>query len=140
MKGTHPERTNALEPKPRRRDLTPPEDASAEVLAVWTTTVAELEHMGTAFASDADSLRCYWEAVVVHRKASAILTRSPILVKGLHISLVRNPELQIQRDAAQAVRGFAQEFGLTPTARTAVQAHQPDDDPAAGTHGPDRAS
>jgi P27 family predicted phage terminase small subunit len=50
-----------------------------------------------------------------------VLARSQILVKGLHGNLVRNPALQIQRDTAQTIRSFAQEFGLSPSARTAIR-------------------
>ncbi|MGH3834697.1 MAG: P27 family phage terminase small subunit [Pseudonocardiaceae bacterium] len=44
------------------------------------------------------------------------------IASDLHGNLVRNPALQIQRDAAQTIRAFAQEFGLTPSARSSVRA------------------
>lgn len=120
LRGDKPCRINDREPVPSDNRLEPPADMSAEVLAIWDYTLAELTHMKTAVAADRDSLVCYCEAVVAHRKASAILARSSVLVKGLHGTLVRNPALQIQRDAAHTVRGFAQEFGLTPSARAGI--------------------
>jgi P27 family predicted phage terminase small subunit len=48
------------------------------------------------------------------------LAQSSILIKGVMGGLVRNPALAIQRDAAFTVRTFAQEFGLTPSARSRV--------------------
>ncbi|GJF04950.1 phage terminase small subunit P27 family [Pseudonocardia sp. D17] len=132
----HRDRINSDEPTPRPADLQEPDGASDEVLAVWRRIVAELEAMNLAFPSDADALRCYCEAVVTHHKASAILKRTPVLVKGIHGNMVRNPALQIQRDAANTIRAFAQEFGLTPSARSSIRATDaaggvPDDNPFA---------
>jgi P27 family predicted phage terminase small subunit len=133
----HLDRINADEPVPRPAELEPPADASEAVLEVWHRIVAELEAMNLAFPADADSLRCYCEAVVSHRRASEVLRHSGVLVKGIHGNLVRNPALQIQRDAAQSVRAFAQEFGLTPSARSSIKATdaaggQDGDNPFAG--------
>lgn len=133
----HRDRINPDEPAPRPTLPDLPDDASDEVRRVWDRTLAELDAMNLAFSSDRDALRCYCEAVVVHRKASALLARSAVLVKGLHGHLVRNPALQIQRDAAATVRAFAQEFGLTPSARSSIRAGKAGDgeerNPFAGT-------
>jgi len=118
----NPSRFNANEPIPQEGVMVPPADLSAEVLAVWQARLPELEAMRLAFPSDIDSWRAYCEAVVIHEKASRVLAQSPILVKGLHGGLVRNPALQIQRDAALALLRFAQQFGLTPSARATVEA------------------
>jgi P27 family predicted phage terminase small subunit len=121
LRGDKPCRINEREPVPADDLPEPPPEMSDEVRAVWDYTLNELAYMKTAVAADRDSLVCYCEAVIAHRKASAILARSTVLVKGMHGTLVRNPALQIQRDAAQTVRGFAQEFGLTPSARAGIQ-------------------
>jgi P27 family predicted phage terminase small subunit len=131
----HQDRINHDEPKPRPAELVPPDELSDQVLAVWRRVVAELEAMNLAFPADADALRCYCEAVVTHAKASRVLARTGILVKGIHGNMVRNPALQIQRDSAQTIRAFAQEFGLTPSARSTIRASDgaavPDDNPFA---------
>lgn len=133
----HQDRYNADEPKPRQAGPELPDDASAEVTVVWRRVVIELAAMGIAYSSDADSLRCFCEAVVSHRRASALLAKSPVLVKGLHGGMVRNPALQVQRDAAMTIRAFAQEFGLTPSARSTIHAQEtqaPEDgNPFSGT-------
>lgn len=133
----HESRLNRDEPTPRPADLPEPADASPAVLEVWRRIVVELEAMKLAFPSDADSLRCYCEAVVTHQKASNVLARTGVLIKGLHGGLVRNPALQIQRDAAATIRAFAGEFGLTPSARSSIRATDAsaaaDDNPFAGT-------
>lgn len=92
-----------------------------DVKEIWDYTLAELAAMRIAASADRDSLVCYCEAVVAHRKASAILAKTSVLVRGLHGNMVRNPALQIQRDAAHTIRAFAQEFGLTPSGRTRIQ-------------------
>jgi P27 family predicted phage terminase small subunit len=78
--------------------------------------------MGIASPADRDSLRCYCEAVVTHRKACALLTRSAVILPGaVKGTVVRNPVVQIQRDAAAMVRAFAGEFGFTPSARSEIR-------------------
>lgn len=132
----HKDRINTDEPSPRPTIPELAGDASDEVRAVWNQVLAELEVMSLAFAADGPALRCYCEAVVVHRRASVVLAHSEVLVEGLHGNLVRNPALQIQRDAAQTIRAFAQEFGLTPSARSSIRAGKANDDeenPFAGT-------
>jgi P27 family predicted phage terminase small subunit len=80
-------------------------------------------------------LRAYCEAVVAHAKACEILAKSAVLIKGIHGNLVRNPALQIQRDASRTMLRFAQEFGLTPSARTQIEvgAERGDASPFSGT-------
>lgn len=118
----HLDRINQDEPVPRPAEMPEPEGAAPAVLEVWRRVVAELDAMALAYPADQDALRCYCEAVVSHRRASEVLKNSGVLVKGIHGNLVRNPALQIQRDAAQTVRAFAQEFGLTPSARSSIKA------------------
>lgn len=120
----HLDKIGLDEPVPNPTSPQVPDDASPAVQAVFREVVRELEGMGLAYSSDTDSLRCYCEAVIQHRRASAILAKSQVLVKGLHGVLVRNPALQIQRDTAQTIRAFAQEFGLSPSARTSIRSRE----------------
>lgn len=118
----NPDRYNPNEPQPREGTMEVPADVSDEVAAVWRARLPELEAMKLAFPSDIDSWRAFCEAVVIHEKASRILATSPVLIKGLHGGLIRNPALQVQRDAALSLLRFAQQFGLTPSARATVEA------------------
>lgn len=94
----------------------------ADVRAVWNYTTEQLAAMGVLTLADRDTLACYCEAVVAHRKASAILAKSPILVRSSDSgALVRNPALQAQRDAAGLISRFAQHFGLSPSARSEIR-------------------
>lgn len=137
LDGTHPERVNPREPLPSTELPEPPDDAADDVREVWDYTVAQLGVMGIASAADRDSLYCYCQAVVTHRKAAKLLAGSPVLIKGALGGLVRNPALAVARDAAYTIRQFAQEFGLTPSARTRVESKSDElrdaDNPFAGT-------
>jgi len=122
LHGDRTSRINKDEPIPR--DIRPklPKGIADDVREIWEYTLGELDAMKIATAADRDSLICYCEAVVAHRKASAILAKSQVLVKGLHGGLVRNPALSVQTHAATTIRNFAQEFGLTPSGRSRITA------------------
>lgn len=133
----HKDRINPDEPAARPNLPELPVDATDAVREVWDDTVRELDVMSLAFAADGPALRCYCEAVALHRKVSAELDGEPLMTVGAMGGLVRNPLLQIQRDAAATVRAFAQEFGLTPSARSGIRAGKAGDgeeqNPFAGT-------
>lgn len=120
LHGDRPARVNDREPVARDVLPEPPASVAGDVREVWEYTVRELAAMRVVSSADRDALLCYCEAVVAHRKASAVLAKSPVLVKGALGGLVRNPALAIQRDAAHTIRAFAQEFGLTPSARSRI--------------------
>ena len=97
-----------------------PEGYGEAVAAVFDRIVTELVVMGTAAAADRDSLACLAAAVVNHRRASELLAGTQVIVRGARGDIVRNPALAVQRDSAVLIRAFAQEFGLTPSARVGV--------------------
>ncbi len=122
LHGDRPDRINSDEARPAEGLPACPEDVSAEVREIWDYTLAQLAVMGTATPADRDALRAYCEAVATHRKASALLAKSGVLIRSAKGgALLRNPVVQVQRDAAATLRGFAQEFGLTPSARSEIR-------------------
>lgn len=121
LRGDRASRVNASEPTASRELPVPPDDIADDVRAIWDYTVRELETMRIASSADRDALLCLCEAIATHRKACAVLARSPILVKSEKGTLIRNPVLAVQRDSAHAVRSLAQLFGLTPSGRSAIQ-------------------
>lgn len=123
LHGDRKDRINLAEPLPRPDDPPePPEGMGPAALAVWDEVVCQLVAMGTAASADRYGIACYVEAVVVHQRATALLRRSDILIKALHGDrFVRNPLLAIQRDAADAIRHWSREFGLTPSARSGIR-------------------
>lgn len=128
LDGAQPSKVNRNEPQARSGKIEPPDELSDGVRIIFEYVVAELEHMRIASPADVHSIVCYCEAVDKHRKASALLAKSSVLIKGLHGGMVRNPALSIQRDAANTIRQFAQEFGLTPSARARIDSDRLDDD------------
>lgn len=118
----HKDRINLDEPMPRPVLPEAAVDLAPEVREVWDRTLAELDAMGLAFACDAEALVCFCEAVVLHRRSSRVLRDEPILVDGQHGTKVRNPAIMVQKDAAERVRKFAEQFGLTPSARSSIKA------------------
>lgn len=129
LNGARERDVNMNEPVPRTGKIDPPPGMAAEARAIFNNAVAELEHMGIASPADADSLACYAEAVANHREASARIAQFGVLVKSERGYPVRNPALIVQRGAAQTIRAFAQEFGLTPSARARIA--QGSDEPEA---------
>lgn len=123
LHGERKDRINTDEPPaPDSAPQLPPEVSDPAVREVWAYTVAQLQAMGIASTADRDALLCYCEAVVTHRKASALLARSSVLVRPRPDSevLIRNPALVVQRDSANLISRFAQHFGLSPSARSEI--------------------
>jgi P27 family predicted phage terminase small subunit len=121
----HLDRINTDEPVPRDALPEEPDDLAEEVAQVWRKVIKELATMGLAFASDTPSIVAYCEAVAVHRRASWAVHEYGVLIQGRGADagrLVRNPAVQQQRDAAMTLLRFAQEFGLTPSARASIKA------------------
>lgn len=127
--GDKESRINRNEPVPRSGALECPDDTPEDVRAIWAYTVAELEHMGIDTPADRDALLCFCWAVRNHREASRILANSSLLIKSpKHGGWVRNPVIIEQGKAAQQIRAFAQEFGLTPSARSQIAGRNEDAD------------
>lgn len=121
LNGAQECKVNMNEPIPRDAKMEPPESLSDEQRAIFEWVARELEFMKIAAAVDRDALAVYAVAVDQHRKASAVLAQSALLVRRKSSGdLVRNPLLIVQRDAAMQIRAFAQEFGLTPSARARI--------------------
>jgi P27 family predicted phage terminase small subunit len=71
-------------------------------------------------AADADVLRCYCEAMAWYVKAGGHLSGSPLVIK-LDGEPVKNPLHQLVKDHGEAVRLFARELGLSPSARAGLR-------------------
>jgi P27 family predicted phage terminase small subunit len=123
IKGEKPSRINQREPKPEAPPSAPSalEWLSPAAKAVWDSLVPQLHAKGLFTDWDQETFAVFCEAVVHHRLACEATDGSAILVRGAHGNFVKNPALQIVRDCAQTIRAFAQEFGLTPSARSGIE-------------------
>lgn len=123
VRGDRKDRVNTDEPQPREGLPQCPIDAAPDVHEIWDYTIEQLEHMRIVTLADRDALYAYCEAVALHRLTSQQIAREGFLIEGLHGGAVKHPAAQIQRDAATMMRAFAQEFGLTPSARSTIKMH-----------------
>jgi len=126
---TRPSRVNYLEPQPPANAPAMPTDMDDRARAVWARVIAEMAPTGVIRGADADVLRCYCEAVSAYELAQRMLAGSSPLVRTRG-ELVKNPLHQVVRDARDAVRLFARELGLSPSARAGLSIEIGSDVPA----------
>ena len=124
VRGVRRDRINDKEPKPPKKMPSCPSWLSAEGKKVWRRTSKQLSEMGILYACDGDSLAAYCEAVVRHQMACELIGQTGILIKGRRDGVVKNPAVQVARDAEATIKAFAQEFGLTPSARTRLKTNE----------------
>lgn len=125
----------AKEPIAPDGDLLPPYELNEEKQQIWDQTTRDLEVMGVASPADSNQVVAYVEAVYLHRRASIALADQSLLTQGDKVR-VANKLIQVQRESAATMLRFAQEFGLTPSARARVEvgnygSKQPATQPAA---------
>jgi P27 family predicted phage terminase small subunit len=119
IRGDRKDRINQNEPKPsKKKKPRVPAWLCDEAKIVWKRTAKQLEEMDLLFESDQDILAAYANAVVNYQRATELVDRSGVLIKGRRDGVVTNPAVRVQRDSAQLVRQLAGELGLTPSSRS----------------------
>jgi P27 family predicted phage terminase small subunit len=89
--------------------------------AIWVETTGALESMGVLDSAHRHLIAAYCEAVATAEKSTEMINRTSLMVKGSRNNLVANKFLGIRRDALSQALKLAQEFGLTPAARTRIE-------------------
>lgn len=132
--GTRACRVNTDEPQPGEDLPVLPPEADQAVREVWDYTLSHLDQMRLVRAPDRDLLYAYCEAVVAHREASKILAHEGVIAYARNGALQKHPAACIQKEAAMTMRQLAQEFGLSPSARSGIRmaALEPAKDQGAG--------
>ena len=120
---TRPSRVNRMEPLPRHGAPQMPRGMDEAAQKVWRRVVREMRGSDVILAADADVLRCYCEAVARYAQAAELYAASGPLMRR-DGDLVKNPLHQVVRDNADAVRLFARELGLSPSARAGLHVQQ----------------
>jgi P27 family predicted phage terminase small subunit len=121
-----------------------PASLSPAAKEVWERVIEELDRLGIVKEGDADALACYCEAVVTWREATAqvraegsVVTNRTIRKDGTESEWkTRHPAAAVAEQAARTIRGFAGEFGLTPSSESNVAARavaDEDEDPFANS-------
>ena len=121
---TRPSRLKVLEPVPSS-SLVESSDLTPRAVEIWRRTVASAPR-GLLTGADGDVFRCYVEAVERYEEAISWYNRAgraPILESKRvdRATVIRSPLIQVIRDAAEQVRLFARELGLTPAARVGLR-------------------
>lgn len=130
--GTRSCRVNDDEPQPGEELPECPAEADEAVRAIWDYTLSYLDQMRIVRAPDRDLLYAYCEAVVTHREASRALAQDGIVARASNGSVTKHPACSVQKEAASVMRGLAQEFGLSPSARSGIKMGQAEAPKGAG--------
>ena len=114
---TRTSRLNHGEPLPRSRPPVMPKGLSPAVRAVWRHVLQEMPE-GVIVHADRDALRCYCEAVVRYNQYAQDLADTGALVRGARNGdIIASPLNRLMREERNAVKEWARELGLTPSAR-----------------------
>jgi len=117
IRGDKKSRINRAEPKPAEQAVVRPRTLSAAARAVWDRIAPDLIDKQVLTFWDVDLFARYCEQAVVAAKAQAVVNRRGVLVKGDKGRLVKNPALQVARDATKEMLSIGARFGLTPSDR-----------------------
>ena len=121
LHGYRADRVNDAEPLPSAEPVQCPDWLEPDAQEVWQRLAPDLLAQGVLTHWDVDCLAVFAQAVVHYRRAVTIVNQSGQLLqqtRGDRPSVMRNPAAQLARDQAAIIRAFAQEFGLTPAARS----------------------
>jgi len=128
---------NKAEPKPKRSRPSPPSHLSDKARETWGYVSGLLDRMGVLTEADGMALEMLCEAYADYLKA-----RRELAVFGSEYYETINaqggvmhrphPAVAVMQDADRRIKAWVAEFGLSPSARTRVQASDgaAQDDPA----------
>ena len=122
VRGDRPSRVRTPGPLPAFADG-PPEAPSwlAEgARATWDELAPLLSEAGRLTPLDLDCFAAYCEHVELYRQAVALIQAEGIVVTGHRGAPRKHPAWQVLRDSAAMIRSGAQDFGLTPAARSGM--------------------
>ncbi len=142
VQGTYREReANKREAKPQRARPTPPAHLGEVAKTEWKRMADELFSLGLLTRIDRAALAAYckaYERWVQAEQALARMAERDLLTGGLMIkttngNAIQNPLVGTANRAMLDVVKFASEFGMTPAARSRIEAGNPGADDGKGT-------
>lgn len=125
-----PTHLKVIEGNPGKRRLAPevkappqrpraPSWMSQYAKSVWRRLVPLLDELGVLTAVDRDTMTAYCEAVATFKAATEAIAKTGVLVQGRRKGeAIKNPALQIQRDASRLIATYSAMFGLSPADRS----------------------
>ncbi len=113
---------NQAEPKPPPgRPIAPP-DLSDDAKKEWQYVVPKLDEMGLLHKLDRRNLVIYCELVATFNEATNWVKDKGVIVAGRNKGeAVKNPAIQVQRDAARLISTYSRMFGLDPADRASLE-------------------
>lgn len=104
--------------------------ATGEAAEVWYRVGAELHRLGLLTVVDYDAFSAFCQAVADYRWAQRTLAAGKMFIKTPKGFVQEHPAVHVRNRAAEQIRQFGSEFGLSPSARARiVPARQEADDP-----------
>lgn len=122
-------------PKPRISIPSPPDHLDAEAKAEWERVARELAPLGCIAEIDRAALAAYCQAYARWVHAERVIATLPgrgLVVRTEKGNMVINPLIGIANKAMADMVRYAAEFGMTPSARSRIDAERtrPEQDPA----------
>lgn len=109
---------NENEPKPAEGIPAMPPHLDRRARRIWRDIVPELSRLGLLTVVDGEALAAYCTAASMAYNARKVLKEKGYTFKTPSGYLQQRPEVAILNKAMHLVKAFAQEFGLTPSARS----------------------
>jgi len=118
LEGTgRPSRQNGITPRPPPTAPTCPSWLDKEAKAEWARVAPELERLGRLTVLDRAALSCYCQSWAHFRAYSKITEEEGSVIEGHRGVPRKHPLLPALHQAADAVRAWANELGMTPLSR-----------------------
>jgi P27 family predicted phage terminase small subunit len=109
---------NKAEPKPPPKAPTRPGWLLPEAKREWRRLAPELERLGLLTVADRAAFAGYCQAWARWRECEERIAAEGAVVPGHRAIMRKHPLTPVAARYLDAMRGFAQEFGLTPQARS----------------------
>jgi P27 family predicted phage terminase small subunit len=134
LQGTYRrDRAPKFEPEPRQGMPPCPSHFTDLEADVWAQLGRHLHDMQVLTEADATALELLVEAYATYRNAQDVIAKNGLTYQTTTQAgdqMIRpRPEVAIQADSWRRIHKMLIEFGLTPAARTKVEAERPEYDP-----------
>lgn len=111
-------RLNRFEARVPSAALEPPDFLGETGTAKWRELAPQLLRSGLLTRLDRDMLAGYCSAFQTYASAEQTLVSTAIVIRGYRDQPVSNPYLRVRDRALETMRRYAQQIGLTPSARS----------------------
>jgi P27 family predicted phage terminase small subunit len=123
-------RPQKVAPEPKSEAPQPPPELTEDALVEWNRVSAELHGLGLLTGVDRAALAAYaqaygrWAAAerALAKMAAADSVTGGLLIKTTNGNAIQNPLVGVANKAAAAMVRYAAEFGMTPSARSRIEA------------------